>query len=78
MAKVKAQATKVSGKPTGGVVAKIKDFGKNIGGKAVAGTAAKSHVSRNRAAYIAGGVGLAAGVAGMAALNRRKQARNQE
>ena len=39
-------------KTTGnGAVAKLKDFGKNIGTKAkAAGTAAKAHVSRNRAA----------------------------
>ena len=38
----------------------------------VAGTAAKAHVTRNKAAYIAGGAGLAAGTLG-GALARRKQ-----
>jgi hypothetical protein len=65
--------------PSSGVVAKVKDFGKNIGGKAkAAGTAARAHVSRNRAAYIAGGAGLAAGALTGAALARRKQAQNQD
>jgi len=39
-----------------------------------AGTAAKTHVTRNKAAYIAGGAGLAAG----AVLARRKKAQNQD
>ena len=64
----------------GNVVAKGKEFGKNVTEKAkaagaktkAAGLAAKAHVSRNRAAYIAGGVGAAAGAAGMAAMNRKK------
>ena len=43
----------------------------NDGG--AAGTAAKAHVTRNKAAYIAGGAGLAAGALGGAALARRKQ-----
>ena len=39
-----------------------------------AGRAAKAHViTRNRAAYIAGGVGVAAGAIGGAALARRKK-----
>jgi len=78
MAKAKVKAT---GNQTGGVVAKVKDFGKNIGTKAkatgtavkAAGAKAASHVSRNRAAYIAGGLGAAAGAAGMAAASRKKR-----
>ena len=38
-----------------------------------AGRAAKAHVTRNRAAYIAGGAGVAAGAIGGAALARRKK-----
>ena len=38
-----------------------------------AGTAAKTHVTRNRAAYIAGGAGLAAGAVGGAVAARRKK-----
>jgi hypothetical protein len=41
-----------------------------------AGTKAAAHVSRNRAAYIAGGLGAAAGAAGTAVMNRKKQAQN--
>ncbi|MDR0328201.1 MAG: hypothetical protein LBI05_07905 [Planctomycetaceae bacterium] len=70
MANGKVKAAKAAS----GVVAKVKDFGKNVGAKAkTAGTAAKAHVSRNKAAYIAGGAGVAAGAAGTAALNHRKQ-----
>jgi hypothetical protein len=43
-----------------------------------AGTAAKAHVTRNRAAYIAGGAGVAAGAIGGAALARRKRSQNQD
>ena len=61
------------------LVAKGKDFGKNIAARAratgasakTAGKKAAAHVSRNKAAYIAGGLG-AAGVAGIAAANRKK------
>ena len=42
-----------------------------------AGTAAKSHVTRNKAAYIAGGAGVAAGAIGTA-LARRKKPQNQD
>ena len=60
------------------MVAKVKDFGKNMGTRAkAAGAAAKSHVSRNRAAYIAGGLGAAAGVAGMATASRKKWAQDE-
>ena len=60
-------------------VAKGKDFGKNIAARAraagasakTAGKKAAAHVSRNKAAYIAGGLG-AAGVAGIAVANRKK------
>jgi hypothetical protein len=66
------------------VVAKGKDFGKNVAEKAkaagasvkAAGTKAAAHVSRNRAAYIAGGLGAAAGAAGMAVANRKKQSQS--
>ena len=43
-----------------------------------AGTAAKTHVTRNKAAYIAGGAGLVAGAVGGAVLARRKKAQNQD
>ena len=43
-----------------------------------AGTAIKTHVTRNKAAYIAGGAGLAAGAIGGAALARRKKAQNRD
>ena len=67
------------------VVAKVKDFGKNIGTRAkatgtavkAAGAKAASHVRRNRAAYIAGGLGAAAGVAGIAVASRKKQAQSE-
>ena len=66
-------------------VAKGKDFGKNIADKAraagvsaqAAGKKAAAHVSRNRAAYIAGGLGaagVAAGATGIAAASRKKRA----
>ena len=69
----------------GNIVAKGKDFGKTVAEKAKsAGTAAKtagikaaSHVSRNKAAYIAGGLGAAAGAAGMAAANRKRQSQGE-
>ena len=78
-----AKAT-VKGK-LGNIVAKGKEFGKTVAEKAKsAGTAAKtagvkaaSHVSRNKAAYIAGGLGAAAGAAGMAAANRKKQSQGE-
>ena len=64
-------------------VAKGKEFGKNVVDKAkvagakakAAGLAAKAHVSRNKAAYIAGGLGTAgvATAAGIAARNRKKR-----
>ena len=43
-----------------------------------AGTAAKTHVTRNKAAYIAGGAGLAAEAVGGAVLARRKKSQNQD
>ena len=69
-----------------GTVAKLKEFGKKVGEKAkaagagvkAAGTKAASHVSRSRAAYIAGGLGAAAGAGGMAILNRKKQAQSED
>lgn len=78
-AKPAPAATEAAGKPAGGMVAKIKDFGKNAGEKAkAAGMKAASHVSRNRAAYIAGGLGAAAGAGGMAILKRNKQAQSED
>ena len=81
MAKKPIKAT--STKP-GGVVAKVKDSGKTVADNAktagtrvkAAGTKAAAHVSRNKAAYIAGGLG-AAGVAGMAAASRKKQSQGE-
>jgi len=69
----------------GKVVAKGKDFGKNVAEKAkeagakakAAGIAAKAHVGRNKAAYIAGGLGAAAGAAGIAAASRKKRAESE-
>jgi len=65
----------------GNAVAKGKDFGRSVAEKAkdvgtrakAAGAKAASHVSRNRAAYIAGGLGAAAGAAGLAAASRKKR-----
>ena len=65
-------------------IGKTKELGQKVvdkiktGGAAIksAGTKAKSHVSRNRAAYIAGGLAAAAGAAGGVALasrNRKQQ-----
>ena len=66
---------------TSGVVAKVTDFGKNIGARAkatgtavqTAGAHAASHVRRNRAAYIAGGLGAA----GMAAASWKRRAQDE-
>jgi len=68
-------------------VAKGKGFGNNIAERAKAigtriksaGTTAKAHVSRNKAAYIAGGLGAAgvATAAGIAARNRNKRAQGE-
>jgi hypothetical protein len=41
-----------------------------------AGTAAKAHVTRNKAAYIAGGAGLAAGAIGGAVMSRRNRSQD--
>jgi len=72
MAKTTEQATE-------GMVAKVKNAGKSIGsGMKSAGAKAKAHVSRNRAAYIAGGAGLAAGGIAGAALTRKKSAQNED
>ena len=70
--------------PTDKVVAKGKDFGNNVAERAKAigtrikstGTTAKAHVSRNKAAYIADGLGTAgvATAAGIAARNRKRAA----
>ena len=65
----------------GKVVTKGKDFGKNVAEKAkeagakakAAGIAAKAHVGRNKAAYIAGGLGAA----GIAAASRKKRAESE-
>jgi hypothetical protein len=49
-------------------------YGKTIGAKAkAAGTAAKKHVTRHKAAYIAGSAELAAGAVGGAVAARRKK-----
>ena len=80
--RTKEPATKAT---SGGMVAKVKDFGKNIGARAkatgttvkAAGAKAASHVRRNRAAYIAGGAGLAAGAITGAALARKKRAQSE-
>jgi len=65
----------------GKVVAKGKDFGNTVATKArAAGTAAKAHVGRNKAAYIAGGLGaagLAAGTTGIALASRKKQPQDE-
>ena len=78
--KIATPAKETTGSRFGKVVAKGKEFGKNVASKAraagvsakVAGTRAAAHVSRNKAAYIAGGLG-AAGVAGIAAASRKKR-----
>ena len=80
-----AKRVKATGNQTGSVVAKVKDFGKNIGARAkatgtavkTAGAKAASHVRRNRAAYIAGGLGAAAGAAGMATASRKRRAQDE-
>ena len=43
-----------------------------------AGAKAASHVSRNRAAYIAGGLGAATGAAGMMMASRKKRAQSED
>jgi len=68
-------------------VDKGKGFGNNVAERAKAigtriksaGTTAKAHVSRNKAAYIAGGLGAAgvATAAGIAARNRNKRAQGE-
>jgi len=77
--KAAPSVTKTVGDRVNAGVAKVKEFGKNVGARAkVAGTAAKTHAVRNKAAYIAGGAGLAAGAVGGAMLARRKKARTQD
>ena len=81
VAKAQAQpkAKKTVGERLNAGVARVKDFGKNVGAKAkAAGTAAKTHVTRNKAAYIAGGAGVAAGAVGGAVLARQKKTQNQD
>ena len=83
MAKKTIATKETMGSRFGKVVAKGKDFGNNVAARAraagakakAAGIAAKAHVGRNKAAYIAGGLG-AAGVAGIAAMNRNKRAQD--
>jgi hypothetical protein len=59
----------------GNVVTKGKDLGKSAAGAVKsAGAKAASHVSRNKAAYIAGGLGAAAGIA---ATSRRKSSQDE-
>ena len=61
------------GKTKGAVVAVGKKL-KGVGGKmAAGGKRAAAHVKRNRAAYIAGGLGTAAGAGGMYYLGRKNQ-----
>ena len=80
--RAKETAAKPAGKPAGGTVEKLKEFGKKVGEKAktavagiqAVGTVTKSLVSRNGAASIAGSLGTAAG---MADLNRNKQAQSK-
>jgi hypothetical protein len=80
-AKTKAQAqtaAKIAGNKFDEGLAKLKEFGKNAKAKATEfGNRAKAHVSKHRAAYIAGGAGLAAGALGGAALARRKKAQKE-
>ena len=79
-APVVAPATPVKETMGNKVVAKGKDFGKNVAEKAkeagakakAAGIAAKAHVGRNKAAYLASGLGAAAGAAGIVAASRKK------
>jgi hypothetical protein len=42
-----------------------------------AGTKAAAHVSRNKAAYIAGGLGAAAGAVGGATMSRKRQSQGE-
>jgi hypothetical protein len=78
-------AKETAGSKFSRVVAKGKDFGKNVAERAkvagasvkAAGAKAASHISRNKAAYIAGGLGAVAGAAGTAALSRKKQAQGE-
>jgi len=80
-----APAKETMGSRFNKVVAKGKDFGKNVAAKAraagvsakTAGTKAAAHVSRNKAAYIAGGLGAAAGAAGIVAASRKKAAQGE-
>jgi len=56
----------------GNLVAKGKEISNNVTMRAeAAGTRAAAHVSRNKAAYLASGLG-AAGMAGIAAASRKK------
>jgi hypothetical protein len=74
-----AQAAKTAGDKFDAGLAKVKEFGKNVKARATElGSKAKAHVSRNRAAYIAGGAGVAAGALGGAALARRKKAQKED
>ena len=68
----------------GNVVARGREIGNNIAARAktagtkakAAGVAAKAHVGRNKAAYIAGGLGATAGATGIALASRKKQAQS--
>ena len=79
-----APAKETMGSRFNKVVAKGKDFGNNVAARAraagttakAAGTKAAAHVSRNKAAYIAGGLGAAAGAAGMVAASRKNKSQN--
>ena len=77
-AKAQAPASKTVSDRVNAGVAKVKEIGKNVGKSVGAaakdfGNKAKAHAIRNKAAYIAGGAGLAAGAVGGAVLARRKK-----
>ena len=75
--KIATPAKERTGSRFGKVVAKGKEIGKNVAAKTkAAGTRAAAHVSRHKAAYIAGGLG-AAGVAGVAAASRKRRAESE-
>jgi len=83
-APVAAPVKETTGSRYSKAVAKGKEFGKNVVDKAkaagakakAAGLAAKAHVSRNKAAYIAGGLGAATGTAGIIAASRKNKSQS--
>jgi hypothetical protein len=81
IAKTQPTVAKTVGDRVNAGVAKMKEIGKNIGKNVGAaakdlGNKAKAHAVRNKAAYIAGGAGLAAGAVGGAVLARRKRSQD--